>query len=417
VVALSDALGADVRDSAGAVVGRVAELVASVDEDCPVVVALEVRAGRRPSVRVPWSDVASFEESGVTLRSPLPAEPAPPPGPGELALGRDVLDTQIVDLAGRRLARVADVDLDRDDGRLRVTAVETGLASVVRRLGLGRLAGRGRRKTVDWTRLHFVTGRAPELMLEARPDRVAGLDAAELAHVLARMPPEQGAALLRSAPTDTAARAIGLGRPRLGAEVVTRVEPAAAAGLVDRMPEDDAVAVLRHVPAVNLEPLLRELPSARAAELRRLLAFPPATAAGLMTTDVRTVGRDDDPEAVRAALLERPPRLEGLQTVFVAGPDGRPEGVLSPLGLLAGRVTAIPVPLVREDASLEEIADRFALEDVLALPVVDADGRLVGAVAADDVLEELLAERLPGPARFRRHRILRRSRAQEPLSK
>lgn len=410
-LSLTGLLGTAVLDQSGSKVGRVSDLVASIDDDRPPVVAVEVGGRRRAPVRIPWDDIASFAAAGVRLRGSLPAR-SEPSRPDLLALARDVLDTQIVDLRGKRLARVGDVELDRDpDGVLRVCAVDTGLASVLRRIGLGRLVRRTPEKTVEWTHLRFVSGRAPELMLQSRPDRIAGLDAAELAQLLARVPPEHGAALLRVAPSDTAAHALGLGRPQVGGDLILRLAPAEAAALVERMPEDDAVAVLRQVRSDGLEPLLKELPGARASELRRLLAFAPATAAGLMTTDVRVARSGEDAATITQELLARPPRLQSLQTVFVTDSDGRPHGIVSPLELLAGRVTPIPVAPVTEAASLAEIVDRFALEDVLALPVVDADGRLVGAVAVDDVLEELLAERLPGASKFRRHRILRRRRA------
>jgi Mg/Co/Ni transporter MgtE len=66
------------------------------------------------------------------------------------------------------------------------------------------------------------------------------------------------------------------------------------------------------------------------------------------------------------------------------------------------------VPVLRLDTPLDEVIDVFAVEDVLAVPVVDADGRPVGAVAIDDVLEELLVERLP-----QHRRRYRRSRGRE----
>ncbi len=411
MVLLTDALGGAVLDPGGSKVGRVTDLLVSIDDDRPPVVAVEVRDRRRPPIRMPWGLVASFDDAGVMLRCSLP-ERSEAARPGLLALADDVLDTQIVDLAGRRLTRVGDVELDLGpDGALRVVAVETGLESVLHRIGLGRLVRRASAKTVDWTQLRFVSGRAPELMLESRPDRIAGLDAAGLAQVLARVPPEHGAVVLRAATPETAARALGLGRPQLGSDLLVRLDPAEAGPLVERMPEDDAVAVLRNLGIDAREPLLRALSPERASELRRLLAFAPATAAGLMTTDVRVARSGEDAATITQELLARPPRLQSLQTVFVTDAEGRPAGIISPLELLAGRVSPIPVAAVAQDAPLDEIVDRFALEDVLALPVVDGEGRLVGAVAVDDVLEELLAERLPGKTKFRRHRILRRDRA------
>ncbi len=66
------------------------------------------------------------------------------------------------------------------------------------------------------------------------------------------------------------------------------------------------------------------------------------------------------------------------------------------------------MPTVSTDAPFSEVIDRFAVDDILALAVIDGDERLVGAVAVDDVLEELLAERLPGAQRRHTIRLGRR---------
>jgi Mg/Co/Ni transporter MgtE len=81
-------------------------------------------------------------------------------------------------------------------------------------------------------------------------------------------------------------------------------------------------------------------------------------------------------------------------TVFVVDGQGRYLGALPPSALLAGGPPR-STPALRLDTPVDQVIDVFAVEDVLALPVVDADGILVGAVAIDDVLEELLVERLP----------------------
>ena len=88
------------------------------------------------------------------------------------------------------------------------------------------------------------------------------------------------------------------------------------------MPADDAAAALRHLGDERLEELLAAVPSHRADELRRLLAYPADTAGGLMSPDVRTAQEGESAEAIRARLASPAPRLEGLATVFVLAPDG-----------------------------------------------------------------------------------------------
>ena len=130
-----------------------------------------------------------------------------------------------------------------------------------------------------------------------------------------------------------------------------------------------------------------------------------------MSTDVRTARAGEPPASIRARLAASRPRLEGLATVFVLDPDGRPIGTLSALDLLADGPTPRPALVVAADASVDAVLDLFARHDVLTVGVVDGGGRLIGAVAIDDVLEELLAERLPARPHGRLAAIRRRHAA------
>jgi CBS domain-containing protein len=130
-----------------------------------------------------------------------------------------------------------------------------------------------------------------------------------------------------------------------------------------------------------------------------------------MTTDFRTAASGEPVERVRERLAADPPALEGLGTVFVLDADGRYATALTPTALLGGGPPRRLPPLT-VDTPLDAVIDVFAVEDVLALPVLDDDGRVVGAVAIDDVLEELLAERLPQHRRrYRRARVRERAPA------
>ncbi|MEX2023595.1 MAG: hypothetical protein WD993_00800, partial [Thermoleophilaceae bacterium] len=130
-------LGADGRR-----LGSVADLAFRFDDVYPLVTGL-VAAERRGARRyVPWELVESFERSAVALRVPTRLLPAAGLADDELLLCQHVLDGQIFDAVGKRLARVGDVELDREDGLLRVVAVDVGAAPLLRRLGLRRIARR-----------------------------------------------------------------------------------------------------------------------------------------------------------------------------------------------------------------------------------------------------------------------------------
>ena len=117
---------------------------------------------------------------------------------------RDVLDTQVVDVRGRRLARVGDVTLERLPRGLRVIGVQTGLAAVVRRLGSPRLARHLAPAELLWTDLHLTSARGHRLQLRSPGAAVHRLDPAGLAHLAVRLPPHRAAEILDRVPPETA---------------------------------------------------------------------------------------------------------------------------------------------------------------------------------------------------------------------
>lgn len=111
-----------------------------------------------------------------------------PLGEGELLLGRDVLDTQVVDIAGLRLARVGDILLTRlPDDRLEVGAVDVGFGSICRRLGLSWPAEHMNEEPLGWGSIHLTSARGHQVQLVTSKAAMHRLDGQELAALLSRL--------------------------------------------------------------------------------------------------------------------------------------------------------------------------------------------------------------------------------------
>jgi len=182
---LSDLLGATVIGPGGERIGRVDDLATSLAEEHPLVTHLVVR-GRW----YPWSAVEALDPE-VRLRDATAGGAS-----RALLLHRHVLDSQIVDLEGKRVRRVADVELAEDEGRLRLVAVDVGTAALARRLGLRALARRLRSRSVDWRALHVVARPAHGLQLAAPAAAVHRLDEDELAALVDQLSPTHAEELL-----------------------------------------------------------------------------------------------------------------------------------------------------------------------------------------------------------------------------
>jgi CBS domain-containing protein len=397
--ALTDHLGQDLVDAGGQRIGRVCDLVVKLDEPFPPVVALMAKAGEG-ILRIPWDDVETFEGSQVSLRAGAADPRTPSESPGELCLARDVVDHQVVDLDEKRIARVGEVELTREDGALRVVAVDIGLVTVLRRLGLRRLARRLHRQALPWNELHLASGRGHQLQLRTPAAAVHRLTSGELMQLVSRLPVARGAEVLRAVPPADAAGALGSSRRDVAAPLLHELGESDATAILARMPVDDIAGILRPLDEPARERALTALDANRARAVRPLLEHAEGTAGSIMTPRVRTATPDEPLGAILARVAADPPDVEGLLTVVVVDEKRRPIGVIPVRALVAGRGDPVRVPPVRTDTPLDDVIELFADYDVLAVPVVDAVGTLVGAVAIDDLLDVTLADRLPGARRF-----------------
>lgn len=227
-------------------VGRLADLTVRLggEHGHRTVDELLVRQSGAPPLLVPWSAVESFEHTGVMLREGTDVSRFTISSIGdaieadELLLVRDVLDTQIVDVIGQRLARVADVVLTRTvDERLELVGVEVGFGAVLRRLGLRRLSARAGEDVVAWTDLHLTSERGHAVQLATPRSAVHHLDAAGLAALLARLD------------TESAVDVLAVAGPAVAADVVLGAHPSVGERVLRAMPADDASAIVAAMPA------------------------------------------------------------------------------------------------------------------------------------------------------------------------
>lgn len=228
VLLLSRVTGRNVLGPDGRRVGRLTDLTVRVDgaDGPPVVNRLLVTRRGGPTLLVPWAAVEDFGPGPVVLAAargfevPALAEAL---GPDELLLVRDVLDTQVVDVVGQRLARVADVLLSREgDGALELAGVEVGFGGVVRRLGIG--GDRATHDVVAWTDLHLASDRGHSVQLAAPRSAVHRLDAGGLATLISRID------------VDAATEILAARDPQIAAEAVRTVHPEVAERIGRRSP-------------------------------------------------------------------------------------------------------------------------------------------------------------------------------------
>ncbi len=225
---LTGLIGQRVLTPDGREAGRLADLAVRLDgaASSRMVERLVLRLPGGRLAMLPWDLVGGFPP-GVLVLTSAP-EPAGFDRAGlagaltsdEILLKRDVLDTQVVDVVGQRLARVADVVLRRTDGHLEVLGVEVGFSGVLRRLGL-------RRKPVEedivaWSDLHLTSERGHRVQLSTPRSAVHRLDARGLASLVSRVDVEAANEILAVRDPQLAVDAVRVVHPEVAERIHRR---------------------------------------------------------------------------------------------------------------------------------------------------------------------------------------------------
>ncbi|MHB8895025.1 MAG: magnesium transporter [Candidatus Geothermincolia bacterium] len=223
---------------------------------------------------------------------------------------------------------------------------------------------------------------------------VAGLHAADGAEVLSHLDIEDEVEILVSLDPAFAAYVLFEMEEPHQVDVAARLRTGELHELLERMPVDEAVDLLGDIPEAQRARLLRLFGAEDAVELEELLAYEDDTAGGLMTTDYIAVPPETTVDETIEQLRGVSPEVETIYYVYVVSEEGVIEGVLSLRELIispgerrVGDMFSKEIIKVGPQQDQEEVAEVISKYDLLAVPVVDGQGRLLGIVTVDDVMD------------------------------
>jgi magnesium transporter len=401
---LSQVIGRPVRDRNGEPLGKVADLIVAVGERYPPVTGIVVETDRR-RIFVPLTSVESLDADGARLRAQTIDIESFRQRPDEILLRADLMDKQIVDIDGRKVVRVNDLRFDEVDGALRLVAVDVGAAGLLRRLGMESgsrlLAGRFGRpipeRYIDWEDVDPVETSIASIKLRVPHQGLAELHPADLATIIDQLSPRDRAGILASLDDEAAADAIEEMEPDTRVEVIEDLPPERAADILEEMSPDDAADVVADLSDETRDEILALMELDEKAEVQELLAYPEDTAGGIMTTEFVAVPATLTAGATIERLRELEPDAETIYYVYVVDDDERLVGVLSLRDLIVASPDApILDAMIKEPVAVgvladqDEVAEVVAHYNLLAVPVVEDDGRLVGIVTVDDAIDAVL---------------------------
>jgi len=409
MIALSELLGAPVLEATGGLCGRVREVALTPAEDRARVSTLIVRTKRGDRL-LPFSDVSSL--NGGVRASSGADHWSQPQADGLFLLERDLLDQQIIDVHGRKVVRVNDVDLHRETGnghiQLKIGSVDVGARGAVRRLlkgivpmsALRLLLERIPPRLIPWEFVDLIeTDPARRVKLRISHERLARLHPADIADIVEELAPDEREAVFETLDEEVAAEALEEVAPKVQKAIVESLNSERAAEIVEEMNPDAAADLLADLPEERTTQILEEMAPEDRQEVAELLEFGETTAAGRMNTEFLAV----DSEATVSDAIEALRRFEGgvetVGTIFLVDQEGRLTGAVPLVRLVLAHhddklVSLAQHPLISTQAGVreKEVAELFDKYNLQTLPVVDEQGNLTGVITSDDVISLLRAK-------------------------
>jgi CBS domain-containing protein len=416
MIFLSDFLNAEVVDLRQHRVGRVRDLIVVMSDPFPRVTGVVLKDN--PRVRsIDWGVVRSWDNKELSLK--VEAQDLQPHTrtDTELWLSRQVLDKQIVDMDGRRVVRVNDLQLSQVDGSMLLVGVDIGSRGLMRRIGL---EGLGRRvvaslgrdwphKLISWEAVDPVKSDVNSVKLRIAHTKLAKLHPADIAEIVHELSPDDRSAVFAALDDEKAADTLEeIQDEQMQASILERLDVERASDILEAMSPDEAADLLADLPKERAQQLLQKMEEDEAEDVEELLAYREDTAGGLMTTEYVGVLHSLTAAQAIDRLRELEPDAESVYYVYVVDEEEHLLGVLSLRDLIVAKPeTPIRdfmiknVIAVRVDAGPREVAEVTSKYNLLAVPVVDEHNRLQGIVTVDDVMERVM----PARGGMRRRRI------------
>jgi Mg/Co/Ni transporter MgtE len=391
--------GTAVFDPNGDPVGKVRDAVATLrsNNQSPRILGLVVEVPLRRRVFVPITRVTSIESGGVVITGLLNMRRFETRAGEMLVLG-DLLDRTITFLENNEDVLVEDMGMEQNrTGDWLITRVH------IMRKGRG-LRRKGATSTVAWEEVTGFAQHESNQGVSNLLSTLSNLRAADLAAVIQDLAPKRRVEVARALDDERLADVLEEMDESERVALLAELEGERAADVLEEMDPDDAADLLREIGEERAQELIGLMDPEDAEDVLRLMTYEDYSAGGMMTTEPIVMSADYTVADALAAVRQSEISPALASQVFIARqpletPTGRFIGMVhyqrllrEPPSTLLGSIVDTNTQGVNPDASLHAVSSYLASYNLLSLPVIDANDRLLGAVTVDDVLDHLLPE-------------------------
>jgi len=390
---------------AGKKIGRLGDFVIVETAKVPEVRSLYVtRSFGHPSLLVPWENVSSFSPRGIEVSIPDLRPYETEPAEDVIFLRDYILDKKVIDLEESEVEVVYDIRLVLRNRKLYVTDVDTGKSARLRRLRLGLLArllyppeGPESEQMISWTYIQplptNIGSFKGNVKLNVLKEKLAEIHPVDLADILEEMDHEQRVAVFSSLDHDQAADTLEEIEPKVQREIISSLSTDKVVQLLNDMTPGQAADIISVLPSAEAHVILDTMNAESARKVQaiinrqeekvihyttqKILRFPPETTVEYVQNDYPRHARGKDV----------------IMYIYVADQNDHLLGVVDLKELLqADDKSALRDIMVESvislpsGSTLKEAAQEFSRYGFRALPVIDDDERLVGAIPYRDVM-------------------------------
>ena len=398
-VFLARLAGIGVFDPNGDQVGKVRDaiVVLRIGGNPPRLTGLVVEVGSRRRIFVPMTKVTAIDSGQVIVTGTVTLRRFEQRS-NETLVTAELLDRAVDLVESGHTVSVLDVAVEQSRSRdWYVTQL------FVRKPG-GGLRRRGETLIVDWADVGGLSLPVDDQPAEQLLTRLDAMRAADIAHVMQELSPKRRMEVARGLDDERLADILEELPEDDRIEIVMMLEAERAADVLEEMDPDDAADLISELPPDQAADLLQRMEPDDAEDIRRLLSYDEFSAGGMMTTEPIVLSPD---ATVADALAQiRNPELSpalASQVYVTRAPTETPTGrylgachfqelLREPPGTLVSALIDKNLQPVGPQAPLGEVTRNFAAYNLVALPVVDENNHLLGAVTIDDVIDHMLPE-------------------------
>lgn len=403
-------MGMPVVDANGRACGDVHELAVDISRDSGHIAGFLIRkkfAGRSSDCYLPVEALGSSSVRGRKFKAKT--NPGPPPAMDDfLLMDRDLLDQQIIDVDGRKVVRVNDVELFWESGssgpELRIADVEVGLRGAVRRMLKGLpssqvfgISNQFTARAIPWSCVDLIDrDPARRVKLKIEQARLAKLHPSDIAAILEELAPAEREAVFTSLDEETAAETLEEIEPKMQKALLKGLNSERAADIIEEMDTAAAADLLSELSDEESEAILEEMEPEERHDIEELLEFSPDSAAGSMTKDFVDIPQNANVAEAVEALRVFEGDADTITEIYLISQNEHLKGVVTlPRLLLARSDTSLAslseghIVSCQLHDSQQHVAELFDKYNLRSLPVLDHAGKLVGVIHAEQVIAQL----------------------------